>query len=243
MNCAYHSLNAATVNCNGCGKPLCPACDHRIKGFPFCQNCIVDGVDLLRNRTNNPSQAPFIKKRTSPLLAFVLSVCPGLGAAYNGQTSKAVVYFGIVVGLFQLAFLFKMPLFFLGGLGMWAFSGIDAWRTAQMIRAGLTPEGAEDIIVQRFAGNPKLWGLVLLGIGSLFFLQMFINIGYFLRSALPVLLIALGIYLLRDYIFKDKKDKGLSNFDTPQISETSFRTGEFDADYREQSSRKSWKSR
>ena len=50
MNCAYHIHNPAVVNCNGCGKPLCPACDHRIKGFPYCQDCIVMGVDLLNVR-------------------------------------------------------------------------------------------------------------------------------------------------------------------------------------------------
>lgn len=243
MNCAYHSVNAAVVNCNGCGKPLCPACDHRIKGFPFCQNCIVDGVEMLRNRSNNTNYVPFVKKKTSPFLAVILSFCPGLGAAYNGQTTKAIVYFAVFIGLFQLAFLTKMPLFFLAGLGMWAFASLDAWRTAQMIRAGITPDGAEDIIVQRFAGNPKLWGLVLLAIGGLFFLQNVLNLRHLLKSVLPVVIIALGIYLLRDFIFKKRKEKGLNSFENAKIPETSFRTGEFDTNYQEQSSRKSWKTK
>jgi len=98
MNCAYHSHNAAVVSCNGCGRPLCPACDHRIKGFPYCQDCIVMGVDLLRQH-NQSNYAPFVKKRTSPFIATVLSaICPGLGAAYNGQTTKALVYFAVFVG-------------------------------------------------------------------------------------------------------------------------------------------------
>jgi hypothetical protein len=244
MNCAYHYLNAAVVNCNGCGKPLCPACDHRIKGFPFCQNCIVDGVGLLRDRSNNQGYVPFVKKRTSPLLAIILSMfCPGLGAAYNGQTTKAIVYFAIFISLFQLAVLSGMALFVLGFMGMWAFAMLDSWRTAQMIRSGITPDGAEDIIVQRFAGNPKLWGLVLLVIGGMFFLQNILPLRNFFRAALPVLIIALGAYLLRDYFLKRRKDKDLSNFNKPQISDTKFRTGEFETDYREQSAQKSWKSR
>lgn len=246
MNCAYHSVNAAVVNCNGCGKPLCPACDHRIKGFPFCQNCIVDGVEMLRNRSNSSSYVPFVKKKTSPIIAVILSVfCPGLGAAYNGQTSKALVYFAVFIGLFQLAVLSSgMPLFVLGFIGMWAFALLDAWRTAQMIRSGVTPDGAEDIIVQRFAGNPKLWGLVLLVIGGMFFLQNFLNLRHALKTVLPVLIIALGVYLLRDYIFKNRKSKKINNFDNPKISETNFRTGEFDANYYDkQSSSKSWKSK
>ena len=71
MNCAYHGQNSAVVQCNGCGKPLCPGCDHRIKGFPYCQDCIVQGVDLLRQQ-NRSSYAPFIKKRTSPFVAALL---------------------------------------------------------------------------------------------------------------------------------------------------------------------------
>jgi uncharacterized membrane protein len=253
MNCAYHSINTAVVNCNGCGKPLCPACDHRIKGFPYCQNCIVEGVEMLRNRGNNSNYVPFVKKRTSPLIAVILSlICPGLGAAYNGQTSKALVYFAIFIGLFQLAVLSGgMAIFVLGFMGMWVFAALDSWRTAQMIRSGITPDGAEDIIVQRFAGNPKLWGIVLLVIGGLFFLQNVLNLRHFLRTVLPVLIIALGLYLLRDYFIKGKKNNDLQDIpnraDTPtfarSISETSFRTGEYEADYKKESGSKSWKTR
>ena len=119
MICAYHGQNVAVVNCNGCGKPLCPTCDHRIKGFPYCQDCIVSGVELLRNY-NQSSYIPIVKRQTSPFVATLLSfVCPGLGAAYNGQTSKALVYFAVFVGLFQMAVLTGgMPLFVLGFMGI-----------------------------------------------------------------------------------------------------------------------------
>jgi hypothetical protein len=252
MNCAYHSINTAVVNCNGCGKPLCPACDHRIKGFPYCQDCIVNGVDLLRQRSDNSTYVPYVKKQTSPVVAAILSlICPGLGAAYNGQTSKAIVYFAVFIGLFQMAVLTGAALFVLGFLGMWLFAALDSWRTARAIRSGITPDGAEDLIVQQFAGNPKLWGIVLLVIGGLFFLQMFVRVGHLLRSALPILLIGLGLYLLREYVFKRKKDKQLGSFpnnvETPNFyqpnDQNTFRTGEFDANYNNEHANKSWKSR
>ena len=206
MNCAYHSHKVAVVGCNGCGKPLCPACDHRVKGFPFCQDCIVQGVDLLRQQ-NQSSYVPLLKKQTSPPIATVLSlICPGLGAAYNGQTVKAIVYFAVFVGLFQMWILTGgTAIFRWGVIGMWLFSALDAWRTAQMIRAGLTPDGAEDILVRRFSGNPKLWGIVLSVLGILFLLNSFFNFRPLMRGILPVLLIGLGIYLLRDYVFKSKR--------------------------------------
>lgn len=205
MNCAFHSHQAATVSCNGCGRPLCPACDHRIKGFPYCTDCIVQGIDLLRQQSRN-NHEPFVKKRTSPFVATLLSfICPGLGAAYNGQMVKALVYFAVFVGLFQMAVLTGgMPIFVLGFMGMWLFGLLDSWRTAQMIRSGVTPDVADDVLVQRFSGNPKLWGIVLGALGLLFILQRIFYIGPIIRVLIPVVLIGLGIYVLRGYIFKPK---------------------------------------
>lgn len=205
MNCSYHGQNVAVVNCNGCAKPLCPACDHRIKGFPYCQDCIVLGVDLLRQQ-GRANYAPFVKKRTSPVIAIFLSIiCPGLGAAYNGQTTKALVYFAVFVGLFQLAVLTSgTPIFVLGFIGMWFFAALDAWRTAQMIRSGVTPDIAEDILVRRFSGNPKLWGGLLAVLGLAFLFQRLFDFRFLFRGLLPLLLIGLGIYVLRGYIFKRK---------------------------------------
>lgn len=237
MNCAYHGQNVAVVNCNGCGKPLCPACDHRIKGFPYCQDCIVLGVDLLRNHYQS-NYVPLVKAQTSPFIAALLSfICPGLGAAYNGQTAKALIYFAVFAGLIQMAILTHMPLFVFGFLGMWLYTALDAWKTAKLIRAGVTTEGAEDFIVQRFSGNPKLWGILLVVLGSAFFLQAFFDFRRLIRGFLPVVLIILGAYLLRNYIFKSKDAKPKwDNFsrsnDAPAyvstVHDASFRTGDLD---------------
>ncbi len=247
MNCAYHSQNAAVVSCNGCGRPLCPACDHRIKGFPYCQDCIVLGVDLLRQQ-NQTNHVPFVKKRTSPVIAAILSmVCPGLGAAYNGQTVKALVYFGVFIGLFQMALLTGTALFVLGFLGMWGFSALDAWRTAQMIRAGLTPDTADDILVKRFSGNPKLWGIILSALGAAFLLQSVFPVRGLIRAVVPMMLIGLGIYVLRGYIFKPKSTSpGWSSREPsasfaltdPRYTDASYKTA---TDFADRSRSGSWK--
>jgi TM2 domain-containing membrane protein YozV len=253
MNCAYHGQNVAVVNCNGCGKPLCPACDHRIKGFPYCQDCIVMGVDLLRNY-NQSNYVPLVKANTSPFIATLLSfICPGLGAAYNGQTVKALIYFAVFVGLIQMAILTHMPVFVFGFMGMWLYTAVDAWKTAKLIRAGVTTEGAEDFIVQRFSGNPKLWGIVLTVLGVAFFLQAFFDFRRLVRGVLPVLLIILGAYLLRNYIFKSKNAKPKwENFARANESPTyistandaSFRTGDLDFDnsFETRTRARSWKN-
>lgn len=240
MNCAYHGQNVANVQCNGCGKPLCPACDHRIKGFPYCQDCIVLGVDLLRQQ-NQSNYVPYVKKRTSPFVATVLSmICPGLGAAYNGQTVKALVHFAVFVGLFQMAILMQgtgTVLFVFGIIGMWLFAALDSWRTAHAIRAGVTPDVAEDILVKRFSGNPKLWGIVLTVLGATFLLQKLDLMRGLVRGLVPLLLIGLGIYILRGYIFKPKTDEqrwrdydgGQSANFVTALSEPRYRSSEFDS--------------
>jgi hypothetical protein len=247
MNCAYHSHNAAVVSCNGCGRPLCPACDHRIKGFPYCQDCIVLGVDLLRQQSRT-DHVPYVRKRTSPFVATILSaICPGLGAAYNGQTMKAIVYFAVFVGLFQMAVLTGgPPLFVLGFMGMWFFAALDAWRTAQMIRSGLTPDVADDILVKRFSGNPRLWGSVLAVLGVAFLFQRLFNLGFLMRAILPVVLIGLGIYIVRGYIFKPKAEASYSSATPPAsfaLSQSRYEQADYpvSADFSERTRTGTWK--
>jgi hypothetical protein len=116
-----------------------------------------------------------------------------------------LVYFAVFVGLFQFAVITGgTPIFVLGFLGMWLFAALDSWRTAQMIRSGLTPDVAEDVLVRRFSGNPKLWGGILAALGLAFIFQRFFDFRFMLRAILPIALIGLGIYLLRGYIFKKK---------------------------------------
>lgn len=252
MNCAYHTHNGAVVSCNGCGKPLCPACDHRIKGFPYCQDCIVQGVDLLRQH-NQSNYVPYVKKRTSPFVATLLSaICPGLGAAYNGQTTKALVYFAVFAGLFQMAILTATPLFVFGFIGMWFFAALDSWRTAQMIRSGVTPDIAEDILIRRFSGNPKLWGIVLTVLGVAFVFQRVFNFGFLMRGLMPLMLIGLGIYVIRGYIFKPKSETPAWSPTQSDVSVTSFALSQpnfvnkpydQDADFSSRSRFGSWRDR
>ena len=196
------------------------------------------GVDLLRQQSQT-NYVPYVTKRTSPFVATFLSfICPGLGAAYNGQTVKALVHFAVFIGLFQMAILTGGTFLFVGGfIGMWLFAALDAWRSAQAIRSGLTPDVAEDILVKRFSGNPKLWGIVLTVLGGAFLLQNVFNLRGLMRGFLPLMLIGLGIYILRGYIFKPRtSDQKWQDFDnsrpTPTfvsaLGEPRFRTGEYE---------------
>ncbi len=235
MYCTYHQKNPAVVQCNRCARPLCAACDHRIRGFPFCQDCIVAGVELLRQHSQAEA-SQVIRRRSSPSVATLLSFVPGLGAAYNGQTSKAIVHFAIFASFFQMAVITEGVLFFiLGVLGSWLFAAVDACRTAQLMRAGLTPETEEDVIMRRLYGNPFAWGLTLIVLGSVFLLHTLLGVQLPIRELLPVALVALGAYMLFDYIRRRKSLERVVRFDSrrppPSVVSTGalesrFRTGE-----------------
>lgn len=169
-------------------------------------------------------------------MATLLSFVPGLGAAYNGQTSKAIVHFAIFASFFQMAVITEGVLFFLlGVLGTWLFAAVDACRTAQLMRAGLTPEAEEDVIAQRLYGNPFAWGVTLIIIGTIFLLHTLLGVQLPIREVLPVGLLALGAYMVFDYARRRKMSERVLRFDsrrappsvvtgTPDTQR--FRTGE-----------------
>jgi hypothetical protein len=205
---------------------LCAACDHRIRGFPFCQDCIVTGVEMLRQQGSSPA-AHVIRRRSSPFVATLLSFVPGLGAAYNGQTSKAIVHFAIFASFFQMAVLTQGVHFFvLGVLGTWLFAAVDACRTAQLMRAGLAPETEEDVIARRLYGNPLAWGVTLIVIGTVFLLHTLLGVELPVKKLLPVALVALGAYMLFDYLRRRRGSERVVRFDgrQPPPSVISVRT-------------------
>jgi hypothetical protein len=209
MFCAYHSKTAAVVDCHRCARALCTACDHRIRGFPYCQDCIVAGVEVLQRQTRS-DVLPEIRRNTSPLVATLLSFIPGLGAAYNGQTSKAIVHFAVFASFFQLAIVtqsveFGLPLFVAGFFGTWLFSAVDAYRTAQLLRAGLAPDTEQDVIARRLYGSPLAWSITLMVLGAIFLVHTLMGIRLPIRQVLPVLLILLGAYMLVDYLLGQRR--------------------------------------
>lgn len=212
MNCAYHLTNRAVVQCSRCARALCPACDHRIRGFPYCQDCIVAGVEFLQQQQTRTSQPHVLRRKTSPFVALLLSfLVPGLGAAYNGQTSKALVHFTIFASFFQMATVTDGTAFFvLGVVGTWLFAAVDAARTAQLIRAGLAPDAESDAIARRLYGNPLAWAVTMISLGTIFLLHTIFNVRLPVREFLPVVLVLLGAYMLFDYLRSRRKRDAVS---------------------------------
>lgn len=134
--------------------------------------------------------APAARPVKSPVLAAALTfLFPGVGQIYNGQPTKALVFFAAFVGSISLTasgdampFAFAIPFVFF-------YSLIDAYRSAVLInarRSGEPLESAEE------PASPA-WGWTLIGLGVVLLLN---NLGWLDLAALhrfwPILLIVAG---------------------------------------------------
>lgn len=141
--------------------------------------------------------------KRSPAAAFWLSLLPGAGHVYIGQSNKGVLLivlaFSLIHAVGRGADAFLIIVFFL-----WLYSMLDAYRSAQeqnrVLEAGGTlPRGGIDLA--------KWWGWVLIVLGVLFTLDNFDIISFdWVLDVWPVGLIVLGAYILRNKTIVDSTE-------------------------------------
>jgi hypothetical protein len=118
------------------------------------------------------------------------------------------------------------------------FAAVDAYRTAQLIRAGLTPNAESDPIARRLYGHPLAWAIVLIALGSIFLLNTLFGIQFPVRQLLPVALVLLGAYMLFDFL-RTRRERDASPLDAlnaprsfmdgAPLDMTRFSTGELNS--------------
>jgi len=164
----------------------------------------VAGIEILRRNAGAGRQIfnqGGRQEEKSPLIALLLGLVPGVGAAYNGQNIKALSHFLAVVGLWVLADIFGWPLeiaFGLGGAGFYFYSIYDAFQSAQRLRRGEDVNIDDERLKSYLQQRMNLFGAMLIGVGALAMLDFWIpNLLH--RRIWPVLLIIAGAYLVRSY--------------------------------------------
>ncbi|MFL6414909.1 MAG: LiaI-LiaF-like domain-containing protein [Bryobacteraceae bacterium] len=177
----------------------------------YCQDHVpVAFTENSHAGTTNPSN-PYVQPpntytaaavQTSPALAFLLGLIPGVGAIYNGQYIKGLVHavvFGVIVslisgnsegsaipflGIMLAAFMFYMP--------------FEAYHTAKKRQMGIVVDEWSSLISQdHVASRAPMGPIILIAVGFLFLLDTlklldFRRIGRYW----PVLLIVVGAYML-----------------------------------------------
>src|SRR5687767_1515402 len=97
MTCATHPEAPVVAYCRTCGKALCAACRQEWQGVVYCDACVAVQQTTAPPYHLRPAVTT-VTDASSPGLAFVLGLIPGVGAIYNGQYGKGIVHV-VVLGL------------------------------------------------------------------------------------------------------------------------------------------------
>jgi hypothetical protein len=140
--------------------------------------------------------------QSSPALAFILAfIFPGLGAIYNRQYNKGLVYIAIFASaifgfISDLDDSFKAILGILLG-GFFFYTAFEAMQTAQARNRGEAPPDP----LESWSKDRPIGAIILIGLGVLFLLDNF-HIFDFIRLGRmwPLILIGVGLYMFRNKI-------------------------------------------
>lgn len=221
MKCAVHTDVDATGYCRNCGKPMCAVCSRPVRNVLYCEDCLATvmghgapapppGPPPVTPPPVSPYAAPAYApppvaavprtaSRSSPGIAFVLGLFPGLGAIYNGEYNKGLIQIAIFASIIVALSsdlsggLDAMLAIFLAGFVF--YCAFEAMRTAQAKNLGETPA---DPLESWSSGRP-VGPIILIGLGALLLLnnfRVFDRLGQFW----PLILIGAGIYMFRNKI-------------------------------------------
>jgi TM2 domain-containing membrane protein YozV len=156
----------------------------------------------------------------SPVVAMLLGIIPGLGAAYNGQNIKALVHFAVIVGMWQMADVLAPGFFFaVAGVALYLYSIYDARRSALRLRRGEDLSEEDGRLRSFLREHTLLWGAALVVVGLLSILNVYTAEDYWLW---PLLLVAAGCVLYGR--FRSGRETPRTPFVTPPPSVISVLT-------------------
>jgi TM2 domain-containing membrane protein YozV len=141
---------------------------------------------------------------TSPGLAFVLGLIPGVGAIYNGQYLKGLVHaiiFGLLISLASgTEHTAGQPLLGMMVFCFYCYMPFEAFHTAKKRQAGAVVEEWSGLLAQNryaYASRAPLGPILLIGLGVLFLLDTLRVIEFRdLARFWPILLILVGAFML-----------------------------------------------
>ncbi len=197
MTCYKHPEVAAVAFCRTCGRPLCASCQRAVQGTIVCEEHAPLPVI-----TPAAVPVPPVHTETSPGLAFVLGIIPGVGAIYNGQYAKGimhVVIFGLLISIIDSpAGENTMPLFPLLLAAWCCYMPFEAYHTARKRQLGQPVDEFSSIFPLRGYRTGFPIGPVLLMVVGFLFLLNTMGLLHFDQIVRwwPLVLIGLGAYML-----------------------------------------------
>ena len=153
------------------------------------------------------------RPQKSPGFAGVLGIFPfGVGALYNGQYTKALLYLVIFAGLTSMQGHGGQPFVGLLLTGFIVFQFFDNIQSARAINAaalGEAPVGAAVQPLPEIASSGSIfWGIVLIVLGAVLIMANFEIISYdALFDFWPIAVIVVGLKLVVDSVARTKKSQ------------------------------------
>jgi len=210
MNCAVHTDVDAVGYCRNCGKAMCSTCVRPVRDVLYCEDCLatIMGIPaatpaaLLGPLVPPPGTLPPpvpSRPTSSPGVAFVLGLFPGLGAVYNGEYNKAlihiVVFIAMIFGLNTDIGDAAETVLSLLVAGFILYMAFDAMRVAKARNLGETPVDP----LESWSKNRPVGPIILIALGVLFLLN---NFNWFpfcrIQRLWPLVLIGVGILMFRN---------------------------------------------
>jgi hypothetical protein len=211
MKCAVHSDVDAVGYCRNCGKAMCQGCVRPVRDVLYCEDCLATIMGIPGAvPASDPSAgapvpgalpaAPVPRRSTSsPGVAFVLGLFPGLGAVYNGEYNKAlihiVVFAAMIVGLSSDIGDGASVVLSLLLSGFVLYMAFDAMRVAKARSLG---EASVDPL-ESWSKDRPVGPIILIALGALFLLNNFNWFPFYrIWRFWPLVLIGVGIMLFRN---------------------------------------------
>jgi len=200
MPCRTHPSINGVNTCNQCGEWLCEECTVEINGRIFCRGCLASLAG--KPGDSKPSSAIPGRRISGGLLFFLSFFMPsGVNYMYMGLMKRGLA---AMVGFFLLIYLasiFSMwPFTLIFGLSIpifWLTCIFDGFNIRRRINSGIRVTDDVDDIINFIKRNKHLiiafFGLLLV---LTFAGSMFSVLANPIRRALPVLVVALGLYVL-----------------------------------------------
>jgi TM2 domain-containing membrane protein YozV len=153
------------------------------------------------------------KPPKSPAAAGILSgILPGAGQLYNGEPTKALLFFIVFAGLITIMPHGPQPFIPLIFAGFWFYQIIEAVQTAKAINLRAAGEtglpaaataAADPAATVSVPSGSVFWGAVLMVVGAVLLLGNFDILDYDrIFDFWPVIVIAIGVKMIVDYLRK-----------------------------------------
>lgn len=167
-----------------------------------------------------PRTIPVVIEKKSPGLAGILSgIFPGLGHLYLGLYQRSFKVAAAFVGCIWIVSTGFMnghltPIFGMGIAFIWFFGIIDSVRQAKAINSGYVEAGglaSEKTLAtaRRESTSSLTWGVILVGIGSLWLLDRYADLEAFWAVVedwlAPASFILFGVILITTYVIKKRR--------------------------------------